>query len=162
MLAGALVVSAFALVAVIFHSGCSTDTGAVPEPRPPDGLGVPALRRPVSLETVIVKSDVIAKVKLVSVAQVVEKLDWPPDERTLYAKALEFKFEVLEYLKGSGGSHLVAVAYDLDSRYETKQSAAADGQDFLNERDTRWDDREAIVFLADDIQTLPSSKQPGR
>ena len=116
-----------------------------------------------SLEERMVRSDVVARVKLVSVAQVGEEAaDWPSEGETSYISALEFRFKVLEYLKGSGGSELVAVAVDLIDSYATKEEAVASAEDFLGARDTRWDDREAIVFLEDDEPHLPSSKQTDR
>ncbi len=109
------------------------------------------------------RSDAIARVTLVSTAQVVEEFSgWPSQGDTSYANALEFKFKVLEYLKGSGGSELVAIAVDGYESYATRAEAIAGAEDFLGGRDTRWDAREAIVFLHDDDPYLPSTGQAGR
>ena len=165
-LACALMLLALTLVSVVFYTGFSTDGRTTPSPNPyGEMLGFVDYTGQSSLEERIAGSDVVARVKLVSVAQVVEKLSgYEPMEptRTSYVNALEFKFEVLEYLKGSGGSELTAVALDWDATYETEQAAAAGEVDFLGWRDTRWDEREAIVFLGDDNPLMPSSKQTDR
>ena len=116
---------------------------------------------PASLEEAIIGSDVVARARLNSVSQVVEFHDYSVGE-TAYTRALEFNFDVLEYLKGGGGEQLVAVAYDLDTPFNTRAGAALLGEDFLDERDTQWDDREAIVFLNDNHPALPSSSEPDR
>ena len=160
---GALIVLASMLASgIVLYGGSSTSTGTTP--RIQQGLlGSLAYHGPYSVEVQIVTSDVIARVKLVSIAQVVEELsDVPPDGGTLYAKALEFKFKALEYLKGSGGSEFVAVAYDLEASHETKEGADASGEDFLSGRDTQWDKREAIVFLWNAHPYLPSTKKADR
>ena len=116
---------------------------------------------PSLLEERIVGADIIARVKLKSVSQVVEFHDYSVGE-TAYAVALEFKFKALEYLKGSGGGEIEAVAHDLDAPYNTRLGAATLGENLLSGRDTRWDDREAIIFLSDNHPSLPSSKETDR
>ena len=186
---GVLILLAVALVSIALYGGADTLNGTSPSPSTirvsggttsttgPDGLekivkynpgdqvsrGYVAYDGPTSLEERMVRSDVIARVKLVSVAQVVEEAaDWPNEGETSYIGALEYTFKVLEYLKGSGGSELVAVAVDLIDNYATEAEAAAGAEDFLGARDARWDDREAVVFLEDDDPHLPSSKQADR
>ena len=171
VLVGALMLLAFALASLVLYTGSSTNTGTAPntgaapaQPIPQEGmLGTMFYFGPRSLEARIVGSDAIARVKLVSTAQVVEEVkDVIPDSGTEYENALEFTFDVQEYLKGSGGSRLTAIAYDADVRFATREAAAASGEDFLSERDTRWDDREAIVFLWADSPALPSTKKADR
>ena len=160
---GVLILLASALVPVVLYVGSSTSTETAPPRSTGSLLGTMAYHGPTSLETRIVSSDIIARVKLVSATQVVERLsDYPSEGETSYAKALEFKFEALEYLKGSGGNELVAVAYDREGRHETEEAAAASAEDFLSVRDTRWDDRDAIVFLWDDHLYVPSTKKEDR
>lgn len=99
-----------------------------------------------------------------SISQTVEKhvyYEIDGSELNEYVGALEYTFEVLEYLKGSGGSEIVGVVYDLDVGYETRAGAML-GEDFLGWRETRWDAREAIVFLKDNEERLPSTYQSGR
>ena len=97
----------------------------------------------VSIEEQILWDDVVARVRLISVdgAVVVEP-------GGTYRGALEFRFRVLEYIKGSGGAEIVAVTIDED-RYDTASAARAAVPGMVATRDTRWDDQEAIVFLGD-------------
>ena len=66
----------------------------------------------------------------------------------VYAGTLVITFDVLEYLKGSGGSQVKGVLVDGDSREWTEAEVRARDEDLLAFRDKQWDDREAIVFLA--------------
>ena len=97
----------------------------------------------VSIEEQILWDDVVARVRLISVdgAVVVEP-------GGTYRGALEFRFRVLEYIKGSGGSEIVAVTID-EGRYDIASAARAAVPGMVATRDTRWDGREAIVFLGD-------------
>ena len=72
----------------------------------------------------------------------------PGSDRSVHTATLEFKFEVLEYLKGSGASKIVAVVRD-NIGYDTNAEASAFLPSIVASRDTRWDGREAIVFLDD-------------
>ena len=93
-----------------------------------------------SMEETILKVDVIARVSLLSKRTDVIQLDdtWFP--------ALEFRFRVHEYLKGSGGNEIGGLVYlwlhgatEADARTVAAQMPAT--------HDSRWDNREAIVFL---------------
>ena len=168
--AGVLIVLAVALAAAVLYAGSMSLNGNSPLPGASGGLQresgwwIPPPDFPqTSLEERIVRSDAIARVTLVSAAQVVEEISgWPSQGDTSYANALEFRFKVLEYLKGSGGSELVAIAVDWYEHFATRAEAGAGAEDFLGERDTRWDAREAIVFLHDDEPYLPSTGQADR
>ena len=96
-----------------------------------------------SIEEQILWDDVVARVRLISVdgAVVVEP-------GGTYRGALEFRFRVLEYIKGNGGAEVVAVTIDED-RYDTASAARASVPGMVATRDTRWDGREAIVFMLD-------------
>ena len=100
-----------------------------------------------SLDERIVEADVVARVRMVSVEGGVEDgyYSGPP---TLHTPVMRFRFRVLEYLKGSGGSEIVGVVPDHDSAFATAAEARAMIPSLLSGRDTRWDDREAVVFLA--------------
>ena len=115
------------LALLLFGCGqSSVETGAH---RPPTG--------PTSLEERMLLSDVVASVRLISARG-----------RAVGGTAvLEFRFRVLEYLKGSGGSEIVALAVHGDIYAEADARAIA--SDIAAARDTRWDGREAIVFLKD-------------
>ena len=166
--AGVCIVLAGALAAAVLYAGSMILNGTSPLPAGPESgsrwsRALPPYRGQTSLEERIVRSDVIARVTLVSAAQVVEALSgWPNEGDTSYANALEFKFKALEYLKGTGGSELVAVTIDDYESFATRAEAVAGAEDFLGERDTRWDAREAIVFLYDDGPYLPSTRQADR
>ena len=110
---------------------------------------------PASLEEIIVKSEVVARVRFESVEPAGVKPafeyanHYSPEE---YAGALKFTLSVLEYLKGSGATMLTAYAYGWtgdDNGFEaaTEATARTMATTLLDKRDTRWDDREAIVLL---------------
>ena len=142
-----------------------------------------------SIDEQIVRAAVIARVRLLSVSQGVESSDYGVygmgalgrdastleiirfgDDLTLagrfvppkYGSVLVFTFEVLEYLKGSGGGEVVAVAKQ-QPWYETPDEAVTNSDrlcpriiplyscrlNLLGTRDTQWDGDEAIVFLDD-------------
>ena len=104
------------------------------------------------LDVTIVYSDVVARVRFISVKQVVEPHDislaTAAARRIVYVHALEYKFQVLEYLKGGGPTEIKVLATDGTAEYLTVAEAEAAGSDILALRDTRWDDREAIVMVA--------------
>ena len=115
------------------------------------------------IESRILRSDVVARVKLRSVGQVVERnTAWKKiDGVEYYVVALEFTFDVLEYLKGSGGSQMKVIADDADELFKTEAEALAQGPNLLSTRITQWDDREAIVFVSKRAM-YPSLKQTDR
>ncbi len=120
---------------------------------------------PLTLEERIMFADVIARVNLRSVRQTTE-LRHSLDEFGVYQSeshvvALEFTFDVLEYLKGSGSGQLKAVTYYSGIFYPAALVASTLGRDLLEGRDDRWDDREAIVLLRK-VDILPSTLQADR
>lgn len=66
-----------------------------------------------------------------------------------YFVALKFHVIVSEYLRGSGGENITALTIQGDS-FDTRQEAEAALPGIAASRDTRWDDREAILFLQDE------------
>ena len=65
-----------------------------------------------------------------------------------YIGGLEYTFTVHEYLKGTGGSHLRGVAVVWYDAFANTAAAAADlARPHIARRDTRWDGRQAIVFM---------------
>ena len=65
-----------------------------------------------------------------------------------YVEALEFTFNALEYLKGSGGATVRGIAIGANnSTADTADEAAALARQELDRQDTGWDDRQAIVTL---------------
>ena len=104
----------------------------------------------VSMEELVLRSSAIARVRFNSVEQSVEIVRWTFADGSQvdhYAGALVITFNVLEYLKGSGGQEIEVVLYDGDKRRYTRAEVEALNEDLLKFRDKQWDDREAIVFL---------------
>ena len=110
-----------------------------------------------SLEEMVIKSEVIARVRLRSVEPAGAKMayDYTARDGLEYAGSLKLTMNALEYIKGTGGAELVAYAYgyisgrDNDNAFvaSTEAVAARLGRWLLTTRDARWDDREAIVLL---------------
>ena len=99
-----------------------------------------------SLEENVLYSDVIAVVNLASSATSTASITsthagFTP---TFWLALLEFRFTVSEYIKGSGGTNISGFVY-MDYRTEAEAQAAAAAM--ASAHDSRWDDREAVVFL---------------
>ena len=112
-----------------------------------------------SLEERILSSPVIARVRLDSTTSTVES-------GTTYLgikciAILEFNFSVVEYLKGSGPTDIVAI-WGAGQIFDTQQEAQGAMPAIVAARDTRWDDREALVFLQNSVTHIPSTQQTGR
>ena len=102
------------------------------------GSGFAPFDRLASLEEVILESEVIARVTYLRNQGSIMSHRWG------WMALLEFRFEVHEYLKGSGPDEIGAfiVAY-----YGTEEHAQWARPLLAAAHDSRWDDREAIVFL---------------
>ena len=103
-----------------------------------------------TLEERILGVEVIARVRLRSVDGVGTLV--PGSSKSEHLPALDFTFDALEYLHGSGGSTLVARAYGYRGSGSWRFSTVAEAEEvarteLMDFRDKRWDDREAIVFL---------------
>ena len=110
-------------------------------------------------EELIVLSSTVARVRLLSADAGVRR--YPPGDGKAPAPVLAFRFRVIEYIKGDGDDELtvrVLAKYSpwsggyhyIDaSPTPTPDASAAlrTAQARLAERDTRWDDMEAVVFL---------------
>ena len=113
-----------------------------------------------SLEERILSGEIIARVELASHrivgARYINRAGTLLD---LYSPAIEFTFNVLEYLKGTGGTTLTALAYgyheDADTLHDTAKEAKANSWMLELHRDGRWDDRQAIVFLVRPVPDGP-------
>ena len=113
----------------------------------------------VSMEELVLWSSAIARVRFNSVEQGVEALRWTfasGNQVDHYVGALVITFDVLEYLKGSGGQQIEVVLYDRDKSRYTRAEVEALNEDLLAFRDKQWDDREAIVFVKSG-QFVPST-----
>ena len=93
-----------------------------------------------SMEETILEADVIARVSLVSKRPDVVQVD------TKWFAVLEFRFRVHEYLKGSGSNEIGGLAWLWQSQ-ATEADARTLAAQMPDAHDSRWDNREAIVFL---------------
>ena len=98
-----------------------------------------------SIEERIVGADLVARVRMVSVegGTATAHSSYP----TWHIATMKFRFRVLEYLKGSGGSEIVGVVPEEEPWFPIAAEARTRARELLADRDTRWDGREAIVFL---------------
>ena len=91
-----------------------------------------------TLEEIILESDVIARVSYL------RRVGSVTSDRWSWIAKLEFRFEVHEYLKGSGPGEIGAFVF---YRYHAEADAQRVTKLLADAHDARWDDREAIVFL---------------
>ena len=116
-------------------------TGEAPPPSVTGDLALPLYAGDSLIEEKVFSSSAIVRATMTSFSSEVVV-----DADGKYAVALKFNFNVSEYLKGSGPSSIVAVWVDGVS-YDTNAEANDAKVTVLAERDGRWDDREAIIFL---------------
>ena len=111
---------------------------------------------PSSLEQMIASSVTIARVSLLSIATTTQQIELRlrNDPRTMaYAPALRFTFTVNECLKGTCGTSIEGIAEMLDNvdrddrLFDTIVEALEKAPELLTWRDSRWDDRQAIIFV---------------
>ena len=156
---------ALLLAVSMLASGCLVDTSGSPSSEAPvfrQGASGEEYWGPALLEERILLADVIARVKLLSVSPESDPYDNSgvgTGSKDQYFPALFYRFEVLEYLKGSGAIELVAGVYDGEDIYGTKQGAISKANDLNAGRDVRWDDREAVIFLVSSNPYIPSTQQ---
>ena len=154
-----VLVAIAALCSALLYVGCSTtDEAPTAEPSQTSqanrssGFGEYGVMHLglITMEELVLHSAAIARVEFVSAEQGVEAIRITGSDqstRDYYVGAVVITFNVLEYLKGSGGSQIKAILYDGDNRAWTAAEITAAGEDFLAIRDKRWDDRETVVFL---------------
>lgn len=98
------------------------------------------------LEDAILETDVVARVRLLGVEEEIRS----PGENEAYGAYMEFKFEVLEYLKGGYGLSPIWGYVPLEqAEGSTEEEARWKAKYFWQRRDSRWDDREAVVLMWD-------------
>ena len=112
----------------------------------------------VSKEELILASDTIVRASLLSAtstAATSTEPDWPG-----WKAVLEFRFQVHEYLKGTGPDKITAIvteSFTYNSEAEAQDLAPA----LLAAHDSRWDNRQAILLLSaetDDISGFSSGR----
>ena len=131
---------------------------------PPVASAPPAYNGESSLEERILASDVVAKVRLISAKAVAGTAAWSdnaPDE-TSPAAVWEFRFRVLEHLKGTSANEITAVVLVRGRSDDTKEDVDRALPTITAERDTQWDSREAVVFLKNSDVAVPNTSQAGR
>ena len=111
-----------------------------------------------TLDERIAKSQAIVRATFQSVAPAAQL----STRSNTYKGSMAFSFNVLEYLKGSGGTTVVAVAYEIDTGYDTSAAALERGRELVRERDTQWEGREALLFLYPLPDWLPSTTPADR
>ena len=120
----------------------------------------------------IFNADVIARVRLIDTEATAEPAGTNEHGKDIYRGLVEFRFRVMEYLKGTGGDELVVVttvelkpeviksimdrnargefvtwsAVDHENPYTTMDLALEAARTWEQDRDTYWDDREAIIL----------------
>ena len=127
-------------------------------------LGHPERIWSLDTETLIDTSDTIARVRLIEVASYMAVAT--PEHLNgdkLYSPYMGFKFEVLEYLMGGNGHSTIWGMVKLDEADRSSEEEALTAYAFyLRNRDTSWDDREAVVFLSDSLPDWPSTHATDR
>ncbi len=149
-----------ALAGFIFFAGCNAKTEDAPTEQTPTGTfgSTPFYYGVAPLEETIAWADIIARVQLLSVTAVAEQETGQTD----YIAALDYRFRVLEYLRGSGGNELVAVVDDVMETFSNSGSAVTRAEALKDRRDTQWDSKEAVIFLKDAVPGLPSTSRADR
>ena len=129
-------------------------------------VSVPAPAGETTLLERIAGADAIVRAEFVSVTSVVDSFSVISGESRRPRSspgAWHTPSMWLEYLKGSGGTQIVALALNSFERYPTQDEADAATDTYQADRDTQWDDREGILFLWDwDIGAPLSTKQTDR
>ena len=125
------------------------------------GIGL-TLGRATALEERIAVADLIVKARLQSFTAGSVLLgpsypgeDWgQPSEgdNPVHIGTMNYTFSVVAHLKGSDGNELVAVVLsDNTPGFLQTGDAVADGQTLVNTRQSGWDNRDAILFLQNDL-----------
>ena len=114
----------------------------VDAPHPPRG--------PYELEELFLNMDVIARVRLLRVEEVIKS----PGENEAYGAYMQFKFEALEYLKGGYGHSPIWANVALEqAEGDTEEEARWKAKYYFERRNALEDDMDAIVFMWDnDLQ----------
>ena len=94
-------------------------------------------------------ADVVAIVEFEDVRPAVAHIEKTGD--TAYRPAIEYFFDVIEYLKGTGEDELAAIVYDIHD-YDSEEQAMEVAVLIPDQiHDERWGDHQAIVFVEEDV-----------
>ena len=161
-----LLALALALASVTFYVGCTSALEGQSRASSGgfgSGVGLEYFG-PETLEERIAGADAIVRARLLSASAATEQKSDP----THYLGVVELRFQVLEYLRGSGAGELVALIDDDGIHYDSAAKALEGAKAIRDGRDTQWDNREAILFLFDGedgellAEVLPSTRQADR
>ena len=111
-----------------------------------------------SLDHLIFLSDTIILVRPPSITAKAITVPSDPGVAPTYRPTIEFEFQTINYLKGTGSA---SVAVDAPGKhtYLTEAEALKDANGRLESRNTTWDDRDAVIFLrADETSASGLSK----
>ena len=105
--------------------------------------GSPVMLPNYEVEELFLRSDVVARVRLIQVDELVDMSD------NQYRARMAYKFDVLEWLRGgNGGSGPIWGIMDLKNAIgATEQEVRAAYRQYSERRSAGWDGREAIVFM---------------
>ena len=141
------------------HNVSDNDSTAEVKPIRPVVYAPPSYNGPTTMAQRIVDADLIILGRVTSVTSGVEDADL--HGQTGYVGALRFTFAVQEAYKSPTGStspaSVTAMVPSLN-RVDTRAEAQQVANQMLAERDTQWDDRNAIVFLASFSLEYPATK----
>ena len=105
-----------------------------------------------SLDEMVAYHSTIVKARLRSITSETGQFldsDWPSSYGR-YFIVLKLNLTVVEYLKGTGATNIIAILIS-DRDFATKADVIAAIPTELGAWDTRWDDREALFFLNEGI-----------
>ena len=136
------------------HSGIEVNT-----PPQPVSLHPLPFEGETSLKERIADNDIIVRASVTSVVGAADGLRLNYTSPAFGAH-IDFHLRVHEYLKGSGPDNLIAVVWQ-GSSYDTREKAQAYLPTLLASRNSKWEDRQAIIFLSDSIPVMPRTEQSG-
>ena len=117
---------------------------------------------PLPIAELIGLSDAVARVRLTEITEGVEESplyqDWE-GRPSPYIGVAVFEFEVIEWLKGGDGSASVSGVAVISNGLSSHE-AGANAKRYWENRDKRWDNREAIVFMDNARESVPSAQRP--
>ena len=99
-----------------------------------------------SLDQMISRSDVIVRASLLSATAATETLSGSGSGSRTYRPVQKLRFTVHEYIKGSGPSEVLVVVRPRDT-HSTEEGARKEADRLLSQRNTTWDDRQALLLL---------------
>ena len=129
-----------ALLLALWSVGCEREQGANSTSSIGHGAINPENLYPKSLDQMISRSDVIVRATLRSATAATEAVGGE------HRPVQKLRFTVHEYVKGSGPNEILVVVRPRDT-YPNKGTARGEADRLLSERNTTWDDRQALLLL---------------